>query len=101
MGTYRSIEKRAEVHDTLLLPPAMVVLALSRLFLGRKEEDGADDGLGAVDLDHFVRSLNERLDGEEEETALDNELQILQNALDFERSAGRPAGAAVAPDEGL
>lgn len=26
---------------------------------------------------------------------------ILQNALDFERSAGRPAGTAVAPDEGL
>ena len=70
------------VH-TLLLPPALVVLALSRLFLGKRQDDGSADTLGAVDLDHFVRSLNERIEGEEEETALDNELQILQNALDF------------------
>ncbi|MGB1618265.1 MAG: CNNM domain-containing protein, partial [Flavobacteriales bacterium] len=91
------------VH-TLLLPPAMVVLALSRLFLGRKEEDGADDSLGAVDLNHFVRSLNERLDGEEEETALDNELQILQNALDFSSLKARdclvPRNEIVALDAG-
>ena len=91
------------VH-TLLLPPAMVVLALSRLFLGRKEEAGADDSLGAVDLDHFVRSLNERLDGEEEETALDNELQILQNALDFSSLKARdclvPRNEIVALDAG-
>ena len=82
----------------------MVVLALSRLFLGRKEEDGADDSLGAVDLNHFVRSLNERLDGEEEETALDNELQILQNALDFSSLKARdclvPRNEIVALDAG-
>ena len=50
------------VH-TLLLPPALVVLALSRLFLGKRQDDGSADTLGAVDLDHFVRSLNERIEG--------------------------------------
>ena len=53
---------------------------------------------------HFVRSLNERLDGEEEETALDNELQILQNALDFSSLKARdclvPRNEIVALDAG-
>ena len=67
---------------TLLWPLAQVVLALSRLFLGKQRDDGKVDQLGSVDLDDFVRNLNERLVSEDE-TTLDNELQILQNALDF------------------
>ncbi len=72
----------------LLWPLAMVVLVLSRLFLGKKRSDGQEDTLGAVDLDDFVRSLNERMDTEEE-SSLDNELQILQNALDFSNLKAR------------
>jgi len=91
------------VH-ALLLPPALVVLALSRLFLGRREDDQSADSFGAVDLDHFIRSLNERMDGEEEETPLDNELQILQNALDFSTLKARdclvPRNEIVALDAG-
>lgn len=71
----------AAIHY-LLLPPAMVVLGLSRIFLGKRPDPTREESLGAVDLDHFVRSLNERMDTDEE-SALDNELQILQNALDF------------------
>lgn len=67
----------------LLWPLAMVVLALSRLFLGKPGKDAREDQLSAVDLDDFVRGLNERMDAREEESRLDNELQILQNALDF------------------
>ena len=66
----------------LLLAPAAVVLALSRIFLGRQPDAEGEEQLGAIDLDHYVRGLNDRLDPEEE-AELDNELQILQNALDF------------------
>lgn len=72
----------------LLWPLAMVVLALSRLFLGKPPSNGQEDALGAVDLDDFVRNLNERIDPEEE-SSLDNELQILQNALDFSNLKAR------------
>jgi len=92
------------IIHTLLLPPALVVLALSRLLIGSREDDGSADNLGAVDLDHFVRSLNQRLDGEDEETGLDNELQILQNALDFSTLKARdclvPRNEIVALDAG-
>ena len=66
----------------ILWPLAIVVLALSRLFLGSKEDAEKEDTLGAVDLDDFVRNLNDRL-VTDEDSSLDNELQILQNALDF------------------
>ena len=72
----------------LLLAPALVVLALSRIFLGRKPDAEGEEQLGGVDLDHYVRSLNDRLDPEEE-AELDNELQILQNALDFSNLKAR------------
>lgn len=72
----------------LIWPLAVVVLALSRVFLGKPDGDSGEDTLGAVDLDEFVRNLNERLDTEEEST-LDNELQILQNALDFSNLKAR------------
>ena len=72
----------------LLWPLAMMVLALSRLFLGKPPSNGQEDALGAVDLDDFVRNLNERIDPKEE-SSLDNELQILQNALDFSNLKAR------------
>ncbi len=72
----------------ILWPLAIVVLALSRVFLGKQRDDGKEDNLGAIDLNDFVRSLNDRLDTEEE-SSLDNELQILQNALDFSNLKAR------------
>lgn len=72
----------------LLWPLAMVVLSLSRLFLRKQGEEGQEDNLSAVDLDDFVRSLNERMVSEED-SSLDNELQILQNALDFSNLKAR------------
>jgi len=72
----------------LLWPLAVVALGLSRLFLGKPGDEAKGDSLGAVDLDHFVRILNDRMDTEEDST-LDNELQILQNALDFSNLKAR------------
>ena len=72
----------------LLWPLAMVVLALSRLFLGKQADDDEADGLSAVDLDDFVRGLNERM-VDEDDSSLDNELQILQNAMDFSNLKAR------------
>ena len=66
----------------------MVVLALSRIFLGKRQDEVEEDQLGTVDLDHFVRNLNERREPDEE-SSLDNELQILQNALDFSNLKAR------------
>src|SRR5690554_7382000 len=39
-----------------------------------------------IDLDHYVRDLNERM---EEEGELDNEMQILQNAIGFSEVKAR------------
>ena len=72
----------------VLWPLAMVVLSLSRLFLRKQGEEGEEDNLSAVDLDDFVRGLNERMVSEED-SSLDNELQILQNALDFSNLKAR------------
>ncbi|MDA8901244.1 hemolysin family protein [bacterium] len=87
----------------ILLPPALVVLALSRVFLGKRKDDEKGDQLGAIDLDDFVRNLNDRMESEEE-SVLDNELQILQNALDFSNLKARdclvPRNEIVALDAG-
>jgi len=72
----------------LFLPPALVVLGLSRVFLGKRKDDVNEDQLGSIDLDDFVRNLNDRMESEEE-SVLDNELQILQNALDFSNLKAR------------
>lgn len=72
----------------LFLPPALIVLGLSRLFLGKRKDDVSEDQLGSIDLDDFVRNLNDRMESEEE-SVLDNELQILQNALDFSNLKAR------------
>ena len=72
----------------ILWPLAMVVLALSRLFLGKQPNEDQKDGLSAVDLDDFVRGLNERM-VDEDDSSLDNELQILQNAMDFSNLKAR------------
>jgi CBS domain containing-hemolysin-like protein len=72
------------VHYILLLP-AIVVLGISRLLMGRRKQVDANesaDQLGTVDLDYYLRSLNER-PASETELNLNNEIEILQNALEL------------------
>ncbi len=62
--------------------PSKLILLLSDSILGN--ENDSDKGkpriFGKVDLEYFINDLNERIDEEEH---LGNEIQILQNALDF------------------
>jgi|TARA_B110000211_G_C14034085_1_gene533602 CBS domain containing-hemolysin-like protein len=69
------------VHYALLFP-AVIVLGLSRLVVARGEDEGAGDQLGAVDLEYYIRELNDRPEADAE-LDLNNELEILQNALDL------------------
>lgn len=66
----------------LLFLPTYIVLGMSNAFLMllRVERDNGDRVFSKVDLEHYVQDINERM---EEEEDLGNEVQILQNALDF------------------
>ena len=75
----------------LLLLPGLLVVGLSQLSLrtlGRRpEEDGAErEPMGATDLDHFIREMSGRMEPEQE---LEHELQIMQNALEFNKVRAR------------
>ena len=69
------------VHYILLFP-AVIVLGISRLIVAKGPNEGVADQLGAVDLEHYIRELNDR-PAAENELDLNNELEILQNALDL------------------
>ncbi|UKN00371.1 hemolysin family protein [Paracrocinitomix mangrovi] len=62
--------------------PTMITMWISELFLKLVKVDISDSeqAFTKVDLDHYVRDINERM---EEESEMENELQILQNALEF------------------
>ena len=62
--------------------PSKLILLLSDSILGNQENSNQRKPriFGKVDLEHFINDLNERIDEEEH---LGNEIQILQNALDF------------------
>lgn len=67
----------------LLFPFTYFIMFLSNGFLklfGVEEVEG-ETAFSRVDLDYYVRDLNERM--EDEGGDLDNEMQILQNALNF------------------
>ncbi|HRP54221.1 MAG TPA: hemolysin family protein [Fluviicola sp.] len=75
------------VYWILYLPTKMIVFAsngLLRLF-GMKNEE-SEKVFSRTDLQHFVQDVNERMEREEE---LGNEMQILQNALDFGKIKAR------------
>lgn len=79
------------VAHYLLLLPGLLVVGLSQLSLrtlGRKpEEDGSErEPMGATDLDHFIREMSGRMEPEQE---LEHELQIMQNALEFNKVRAR------------
>jgi len=66
----------------LLFIPTYVTNSISRLFLKLFKIDISSNqqAFTKIDLDDYVRDVNDRMDGEAE---MDNELIILQNALEF------------------
>ncbi|MBN31146.1 MAG: hemolysin [Crocinitomicaceae bacterium] len=77
------------IHYLLLLP-GLLVVGLSHFsirLVGRSTGGNEDDEpLGATDLDHFIREMSGRMEPEQE---LEHELQIMQNALDFNKVLAR------------
>ena len=68
--------------------PTLITMTISKFFLKIMKVDISDSeqAFSKVDLDHYVRDINERKDDEME---MDNEIQILQNALDFDTVKAR------------
>lgn len=66
----------------ILFLPTEVILFLSNLILKllKTEGDTTEKVFSKVDLAHYVQDINERIKEEED---FGNEMQILQNALDF------------------
>lgn len=62
--------------------PTTITMWISKFFLRLMKVDisASEQAFTKVDLDHYVRDINERMEDEEE---MENELQILQNALEF------------------
>jgi len=62
--------------------PTFVTLSISKVFLKLIKIDisASEAAFSKVDLDHFVRDISDRM---EDKADLENEIQILQNALDF------------------
>lgn len=66
----------------LLFVPTVITSFISRLFLKLFKIDisSTEQAFTKIDLDDYVRDVNDRMNGE---TEMDNELVILQNALEF------------------
>jgi putative hemolysin len=62
--------------------PTMITMTISKLFLRllRVDISDSEQAFSKVDLDYYVRDINERM---EERAEMENEIQILQNALEF------------------
>lgn len=72
----------------VLFLPTYIVLWLSTLFLRLLKVDNSsgEKVFSKVDLEHYVQDINERIEDEQD---LGNEMQILQNALDFDSVKAR------------
>ena len=73
---------------TILYPLTIFTMTISNGFLrlfGMDTKNG-EVVFSKIDLDHYVRDLNERM---EEQGDLDNEMQILQNAIGFSEIKAR------------
>lgn len=62
--------------------PTIFTMWISKFFLRLMKVDisASEQAFTKVDLDHYVRDINERM---EEQAEMENEIQILQNALEF------------------
>ena len=85
----------------ILYLPTLVIVALSNIALKlfRMNNTPTEKVFSKIDLEHYVHDLNERINEEED---LGNEMQILQNALDFSSVKARdcmiPRTAIIALD---
>jgi CBS domain containing-hemolysin-like protein len=72
----------------VLYLPAMIIIGISNLILRLLKADikNAEQVFTKVDLDHYVRDLSDRI---EEDAHMDNEIQILNNALEFSKLKAR------------
>lgn len=72
----------------ILFIPTYFVLWLSSIFLKilKVDSKNTEKVFSKVDLEHYVQDINERIKDEQE---LGNEMQILQNALDFDSVKAR------------
>ncbi len=72
----------------LLYLPTLAIIAISNVFLKLLKTDNAHTQkvFSRIDLEHYVQDLNDRINDEED---LGNEMQILQNALDFSNVRAR------------
>lgn len=72
----------------ILYLPTFLVLGLSNIFLRllKVEREQSEKVFSKVDLEHYVQDINQRIKEEEE---MGNEMQILQNALDFDEVKAR------------
>jgi len=66
----------------ILFVPSYITTSISKLFLKLFKVDvsATEQAFTKIDLDDYVRDINDRMD---EQADLENEIQILQNALDF------------------
>lgn len=67
---------------TLFWIPTTITMWISTVFLRLLKADNKDSAqvFTKIDLDHYVKDISDRLD---HEAHMENELQILQNALEF------------------
>ena len=72
----------------VLYIPTYIVLWLSSIFLRilNVDSDNSEKVFSKIDLEDYVHDINERISDEQE---LGNEVQILQNALDFDSVKAR------------
>ena len=72
----------------ILFIPTSVIMFISMRFLRlmKVEITNSEKVFSKVDLEHYVQDMNERIKEEEE---FGNEMQILQNALDFSKIKAR------------
>ena len=72
----------------ILYIPNEIILFVSKFFLKllKVDEENSEKVFSKVDLEHYVQDINERMKEEED---FGNEMQILQNALDFSNIKAR------------
>lgn len=87
-GFMKTLAIPALVVYWLLYIPTALVLFISNIFfrIMRVEIADSEKAFSKVDLEHYVHDLNQRLNEEED---FGNEMQILQNALDFSKIRAR------------
>ncbi|HIP33049.1 MAG TPA: HlyC/CorC family transporter [Crocinitomicaceae bacterium] len=87
-GYLRYVTYPMMVIYVLLIIPTFFVLWLSNIFLKLLKVDSQNTKkvFSKIDLEHYVQDINERI---KEEQELGNEMQILQNALDFDSVKAR------------